>query len=127
MSNEIHDEEERDLIDAADLDPRTTPMFQTAPERIGLAIGDELEDWMSEFDDCDEVSWYSGEPPVQVSIGYVRADLYDELVESLRDLLAEYDAEIDSEWSGTSSHEAMRAKANPARAILAKASQKEGR
>ena len=53
MSSGTHDEEERDLIDAADLDPRTTPMFQTAPERIGLAIGDELEDWMSEFDDCD--------------------------------------------------------------------------
>lgn len=71
------------LIDIADLDPRIMPMFKTSPERIGLAIGDELEDWNSEFHDCDEVTWYSGEPPVQVSIGYVRADLYESLQSQL--------------------------------------------
>lgn len=82
MSDEIHDDEERDLIDMASADLRTMPLYQTAPERIGLAIGDELEDWNSEFGDCESgVTWYAeawGEP-VSVTIGYVREDLYDTL------------------------------------------------
>lgn len=79
----MSDNESDGLIDIADLDPRIMPMFKTSPERIGLAIGDELEDWNSEFHDCDEVTWYSGEPPVQVSIGYVRADLYESMQSQL--------------------------------------------
>lgn len=46
--------------------------------------------------------------------------MHDELVAALRELLAEYESEIKSEWSGTSSLNKMLAKADPARAVLAK-------
>lgn len=46
--------------------------------------------------------------------------MHDELVEALRSLLDEYESEISSEWSGTSSLNKMLAKADPARAVLAK-------
>lgn len=69
-----------DTIDVTDT--KTTPLFLSSPERIGLAIGDELEDWCFEFADAhDAVTWYSeaeGEP-VSVCIPYVRADLYESL------------------------------------------------
>lgn len=46
--------------------------------------------------------------------------MHDELVEALRSLLDEYESEISSEWSGTSSLNKMLARADPARAVLAK-------
>ena len=47
--------------ESAKIDPRTTPLYKTSPERIGLAIGFELfNDWQLDFKDCKEVTWYTG-------------------------------------------------------------------
>ena len=76
--------ESSDTIDVTN--PETTPLFRSSPERIGLAIGDELEDWMYEFYDAnDAVTWYSEAEgdPVSVCIHYVRADLYESLQSQL--------------------------------------------
>lgn len=56
-----------------------TPLFKSSPERIGLAFGDEEENWEYEFGYHEDVSWYSGHPTVSVTIEYVRADLYENL------------------------------------------------
>lgn len=80
----MNDNESEDTINAADLDPRTTPLYKTSPERIGLAIGCRGVDlWQTDFNGCKDVTWYTGEPPVSVTIGYVRADLYDALQSQL--------------------------------------------
>lgn len=72
------DNESDDVIDVTK--PETTPLFQTSPERIGLAIGDEPEDWCGDFHDAVDVTWFEGDAaqaPVSVCIQYVREDLYD--------------------------------------------------
>lgn len=80
----MNDNESEDTLNAADFDPRTTPMYRSAPERIGLAIGCRDADlWQTDFGGCKDVTWYSGEPPEAVTIGYVRADLYDALQAAL--------------------------------------------
>ena len=80
----MSDNESEDTLNVADLDPRTTPLYKTSPERIGLAIGCRGVDlWQTDFNGCKDVTWYSGEPPVTVSIGYVRADFYDALQAAL--------------------------------------------
>ena len=66
--------------ESAKIAPRTTPLYKTSPERIGLAIGCRNDDlWQTDFNSCKDVTWYyeDEEPPVSVCIGYVRADLYD--------------------------------------------------
>lgn len=93
----MSDENEIDLMMATPEQLRQTALYKTSPERIGLAIGDELEDWDSEFSDSvgDCVTWFAGEdPPVQVSIGYVRADLYDRLRAELAKVREQPDAVI---------------------------------
>lgn len=65
-----------------DIDERTTPLFLSSPERIGLAIGDEMDDWNYQFDDCDEgqITWYTGSnEPLTVCIEYVRSDIVEKL------------------------------------------------
>lgn len=70
--------------ESAKIDPRTTPMYRSAPERIGLAFGDEDGLWQIEFDDCNGVTWYESDwhknyAPVSVAIEYVRLDVYENL------------------------------------------------
>ena len=80
----MNDNASEDMINADDFDPRTTPLYTSSPERIWLAIGDEFPGiWQLEFNTYADVTWYAGEPPVTVSIGYVRADLYDALQSAL--------------------------------------------
>lgn len=62
------------------MDTNDTPLFRSSPERIGLAFGDGSDDlWQMEFDDVKDATWYSGHPPVSVTLEYVRADLYENL------------------------------------------------
>lgn len=80
----MSDNESEDTLNVADLDPRTTPLYKTSPERIWLAICDEFPGiWQLDFNTYADVTWYTGEPPVSVTIGYVRADLYDALQSQL--------------------------------------------
>jgi hypothetical protein len=80
-------DESEDMIDIDAADKTTLPLYKSAPERIGLAIGDESEDWLYEFDDTQEVTWFSGVDPVSVCIPYVRADRLDEIAKRAADQL----------------------------------------
>lgn len=89
------DNESDDMIDVTK--PETTPLFQTSPERIGLAIGDGLENWCCDFHDAEGVTFFEGDAtraPVAVCIQYVREDLFNEQadeIDRLRAALAERD------------------------------------
>lgn len=89
------DNESDDMIDVTK--PETTPLFQTSPERIGLAIGDGLENWCCDFHDAEGVTFFEGDAtraPVAVCIQYVREDLFNEQadeIDRLRAALSERD------------------------------------
>ena len=65
--------------DAVFTDVTKTPAWTTAPETIGLALGDETEDWLFEFSDAADVTWFSGPNPVDICVTYVRSDIVADL------------------------------------------------
>jgi hypothetical protein len=92
----MSDNEADDMVDMTTVDKTTTPLYQSAPRAIGLAIGDEAEDWMSEFHDCDEVTWFSGGEPVDVCVHYIRSDIYDESERRLKEALRLHDELVEA-------------------------------
>lgn len=80
----MNDNESEDTLNAADFDPRTTPLYKSSPERIGLAFGANEDMWQMKFDDLKDVTWYESDwyekyPPISVVIEYVRIDVFYEL------------------------------------------------
>ncbi len=87
----MSDNENDDAIDMTHYVTETSPAVSSAPKRIGLALGDEHEDWLYDFHDAQDVTWFScdGADPVSVCVHYVRADLYESLAAQLASLEAE--------------------------------------
>ena len=87
-------DEADDAIDITDV--TKTQAWTTAPETIGLALGDETEDWCFEFHDAQDVTWFAGPNPVDVCVTYVRSDIVAELRAANARLAAECDRK--QEW-----------------------------